>query len=71
MNLTATIIKQRRQELGKSQVSVAVACGVSLSAYRMWEAGCNKPIPEHKERLIKTLGLGGAEHGEKSSHTAK
>ena len=49
-------MKKRRKELGLTQIEVAIAVGVSVPAYRLWEAGGTKPNPENEVRLLEVLG---------------
>ena len=53
------ILRERRQELGLTQIDVAVAVGVSAGGYRLWEAGGMKPSPENEMKLRQVLQLGG------------
>lgn len=51
-------MKGKRQELGLTQIDVAVAVGVSAGGYRLWEAGGMKPTPENETKLREVLQLG-------------
>jgi transcriptional regulator with XRE-family HTH domain len=53
------ILRDRRQELGLTQIDVAVAVGVSAGGYRLWEAGGMKPSPENEMKLRQVLQLEG------------
>lgn len=44
-------IKERRKALRLTQIDMAKACGVSLSAYRMWEYGM--PPTEENRRILE------------------
>ena len=48
-------IKKLRTELGYTQITLAVACEVSLSSVRMWEAGVTKPTKENMIKLKEVL----------------
>ncbi len=50
-------LKEARKKKNMSQVDVAVAVGVSIGAYIMWERGANKPTPENLEKLKKVLEI--------------
>lgn len=47
-------LKERREELGLSQVAMAVRCGVSLTSYRLWEYGVS-PSDENRKKLEEVL----------------
>lgn len=51
-------IKELRTEKGKTQVEMAVAVGVSLTSYRLWESGATKPNDENMAKLKEVLGVG-------------
>ena len=56
--ITPYTIRTRRRELGLTQIEVAVAVGVSVGGYRLWEAGGMKPTPENEDKLRQVLKLG-------------
>ena len=49
--------KQRRKELGLTQIEVAKACNVSLMTYQLWERGAMNPNEENFKKLIEVLTL--------------
>jgi len=49
--------KQRRKELGLTQLEVAKACNVSLMTYQLWERGAMNPNEENFKKLIEVLSL--------------
>jgi DNA-binding transcriptional regulator YiaG len=49
-------LKQLREHLKMSQVEVAKNVGVSLGAYRLWEAGVGKPNAVNMEKIVSVLG---------------
>ena len=49
--------KQRRKELGLTQLEVAKACDVSLMTYRLWERGAMNPNEENFKKLMEVLKL--------------
>lgn len=48
-------LKDYRQREGLTQIQAAKACGVTLSAYRWWEMGANKPNEKNMEKLKEVL----------------
>ena len=48
-------IRKLRTELGYTQIKVAKECGVSLSSFRMWEAGVTKPNEDNMKKLKEVL----------------
>lgn len=50
-------LKQRRKELGLTQIEVAKRVGVALMTYQLWEKGVGQPKPENLEKLNKVLGV--------------
>ena len=50
-------IKKLRKDKNLTQIQVAVMCGVSLTAYQLWEKGVNTPNEENMIKLKKVLGL--------------
>jgi len=50
-------IKEQREAKGMTQIDVAVAVGVSLTSYRMWERGASKPNEENEAKLKQVLGI--------------
>ena len=55
--ITNTLIKQKRQEKGLSQMQAANKCGVSLNTYRYWELGGTTPNEDNIKKLTIVLGL--------------
>lgn len=51
------LMKQRRIEMKMTQIEAAIACGVSLAGYIMWEKGVGKPAKERREKVIEVMGL--------------
>ena len=49
--------KQRRKELGFTQLEVAKACNVSLMTYQLWERGAMNPNEKNFKKLIEVLSL--------------
>jgi len=49
--------KQRRTELGLTQLAVAKACNVSLMTYQLWERGAMNPNEENFKKLMEVLTL--------------
>jgi len=52
-----TKLREVRENLELTQVDVAIAVGVSLASYRMWEKGVTKPTDENRIKLEVVLGL--------------
>jgi len=50
-------LKELRLDRGMTQVDVAKAVGVSLSAYVLWERGVMNPTQENLEKLKNVLGI--------------
>ena len=50
---------KKRTELGLTQIDVAIAVGVSLASYRMWEKGVTKPTEENLAKLKNVLNMKG------------
>ena len=50
-------IKEQRVKLNLSQTSVAVAVGVSLTSYQLWERGVSKPNEENMKKLKSVLKI--------------
>ena len=50
-------LKKLRIEKGLTQLEIAKHCGVSPTAYRMWEFGVATPKPENMEKLKEVLNL--------------
>ena len=48
-------IKERRKELGLTQMDLAILCGVSLVTIQLWERGAAKPKSENLEKLTEVL----------------
>lgn len=49
-------IKELRKQKGMTQIDVAIAVGVSLTAYQLWERGVMKPNEENEKKLKEVLG---------------
>lgn len=49
---------EARKAVNKTQMQIAVECGVSLQTARLWENGI-KPNPENAEKYAAALGLTG------------
>ena len=54
-------LKEQRIKKGMTQIDAAIAIGVSLSSYRMWELGVTKPNQENMQKLIEVFGNGKSE----------
>ena len=54
-----TEIKKKRQELGITQMQLAVDVGVSMLTIQLWEKGVSEPKPENMVKLREILGLEG------------
>ena len=50
-------LREKREALKLTQTDVAVAVGVSVMAYQMWERGASEPKPENLRKLKEVLGL--------------
>jgi transcriptional regulator with XRE-family HTH domain len=48
-------LKEKREDRKLTQIDCAKSCGVSLSSWRMWEAGVTKPKPENLEKIEQLL----------------
>ena len=48
-------LKEKRIELGITQMEAAKRIGVSLSSYRMWEFGVTSPNEENQKKLDEML----------------
>jgi len=48
-------LKEFREAANLTQIEAAKACGVSLSGYRWWEMGANKPNAENMEKLKEVM----------------
>lgn len=48
-------LKKLRLAAGLTQVEVAKAVGVTMTAYQNWERGANKPSDENYEKLMQVL----------------
>ena len=66
--MTPQHMKLRRLALGLTQIEVAIAVGVSVPAYRLWEAGGTKPTPDNEVKLKEVLG-GAADEADKQNST--
>ena len=49
-------LKEQRIKKGMTQIDAAIAIGVSLSSYRMWELGVTKPNDTNMQKLIEVFG---------------
>jgi transcriptional regulator with XRE-family HTH domain len=47
-------LKEQRESIGKTQIDMAMLCGVSLSTYRLWEYGL-PPSDENRKKLEEVL----------------
>lgn len=54
-------VKEQRIKKGMTQIDAAIAIGVSLSSYRMWELGVTKPNDTNMQKLIEVFGNGKSE----------
>jgi len=50
-------LKEARKTKGMTQTEVAVAVGVSLTSYQLWERGVSKPNSENEVKLKDVLEL--------------
>lgn len=50
-------LREKRELLGLTQTEVAVAVGVSLTSYQLWERGASNPNDENKVRLYQVLDI--------------
>ncbi len=50
-------IKEARKKSGKTQIEVSREVEVSLTAFRLWESGANKPTADNLKKLKKALGV--------------
>ena len=50
-------LREKREAKGLTQNDVAVAVGVSVQAYQLWERGASEPKPENLRKLKEVLGL--------------
>lgn len=57
VEINGKLIKQKRIDLGLSQVKVATACGVSINTYRYWEQSATTPNKENIMKLREVLML--------------
>lgn len=48
-------LRELRELKKKTQIEMAIECGVSLSTYRLIEYGAQKPNPEVLKKLEKLL----------------
>lgn len=55
--MTLSDLKKLRKTKNASQVDVAVAVGVSLMSYQLWERGVTKPKPENVKGLEDFFGV--------------
>jgi len=68
--MTPQEMKTRRQALGLTQIEVAIAVGVSVPAYRLWEGGGTKPTSDNAVKLKEVLG-GAANEATNDSKAAR
>ena len=54
--MTPKEMKKLRTNNQLTQIDVAVAVGVSVAAYRLWEAGGGNPTAENAVKLEAALG---------------
>ncbi len=52
-------IKKLRKEKNMSQVEVAIAVGVSIVSFQLWERGATTPSDENLKKLKEVLGYEG------------
>ena len=50
-------LKEYRLSNGMTQTDIAIAVGVSLTAYQLWERGAATPTPENLQRLLEVLKI--------------
>jgi transcriptional regulator with XRE-family HTH domain len=50
-------LKELRTKKGLTQMQVAVAVGVTITAYINWEKGGCNPSPENLQKLKEVLGV--------------
>ena len=50
-------LREKREALKLTQTDVAVAVGVSVMAYQMWERGASEPKPENLRKLKEVLRI--------------
>jgi transcriptional regulator with XRE-family HTH domain len=50
-------MKDKRLALKLTQTDVAIAVGVSLVTYQLWERGVTTPTPENQKKLDKILRI--------------
>ena len=50
-------MKEKRLKLNLTQTDVALAVGVSLTTYQLWEKGVTTPTPENLKKLNKVLRM--------------
>ena len=50
-------LREKREAKGLTQTDVAVAVGVSVTAYQMWERRASEPKPENLRKLKEVLGM--------------
>lgn len=66
--ITPKEMRRARKTLELTQIEVAIKVGVSVPAYRLWEAGGTKPTMDNEKKLRNVLDLGGvanANNGQK------
>ena len=56
--LTPEEMRRTRIALKMTQIDVARAVGVSVPAYRLWEAGGTRPTIDNESKLRQVLQLG-------------
>lgn len=57
MDTFATLVRQRRHELGLSGFKLAVAAGVTPGSVSFWESGKGAPRPKNIRQLAAALQL--------------
>ena len=50
-------LKKAREKKEMTQIEVAQAISVSVTAYRLWEQGGGNPRPENLKKLKKVLKI--------------
>ena len=50
-------LRELREIKKKTQIEMAIACGISLSTYRLIEYGAQKPNPDVLKKLENELGF--------------
>jgi transcriptional regulator with XRE-family HTH domain len=50
-------LREQRTKLGLTQTQVAIAVGVSLMSYQLWERGAMQPNEENMKKLKEVLQI--------------